>query len=143
MGGAKVADKINLIKNMINLADEIIIGGGMTNPFIQEIYGRKLGSSMVVLPENPKVLQEILDYAKENNCKIHFPVDSILGKEMKPGTETKYWENWDQDVPSDFKVLDCGPKSTKAYEEIISRSKSIFWNGPFGYIEAPEFRSGS
>ena len=82
MGGAKVADKINLIKNMINLADEIIIGGGMTNPFIQEIYGKKLGKSLVVLPENPKVLQDILDYAREKKCKIHFPVDSVLGKEM-------------------------------------------------------------
>ena len=112
MGGAKVADKINLIKNMIHLADEIIIGGGMKNPFLQEVFGVKLGKSKVFMPETPQTLHEILDYAKEHNCKIHFPIDYVLGKELEAGTDTMYWENWQKDVPSEWRVLDCGPKSS-------------------------------
>ena len=80
MGGAKVADKIQLIKNMIKLADDIILGGAMVNPFLSHLEGRKMGNSLVAMPENPDTLQEILDFAKQNNCKIHFPMDHVIGK---------------------------------------------------------------
>ena len=143
MGGAKVADKVKLLKNLINLADEIIIGGGMKNPFFREIHKVNLGKSKLFMPDDPKVLYEIVEYAKEKNCKFHLPDDFILGKELEPGTETMYWEDSFKDVPPEWRALDLGPKSAKKFDEIISKAESIFWNGPLGYIEAPEFRSGS
>ena len=116
MGGAKVADKVNLLKNLINMADEIIIAGGMKNPFFREIHKVNLGKSMLFMPDDPKVLHEIVEYAKEKNCKFHLPIDFILGKELEPGTETMYWEDSFKDVPADFRALDLGPKSAKLFD---------------------------
>lgn len=75
LGGAKVADKILLIKNLINFADEIIIGGGMKNPFLTHVFKKKLGASINIMPEDPNSLQEIIDLAAKKKCKLHFPVD--------------------------------------------------------------------
>ena len=77
LGGAKVTDKIELILNMLNVADELIIGGGMSGPFLKELYGHRLGSTKIVMPENPKLIRNIINTAKERGVKIHLPIDGV------------------------------------------------------------------
>jgi phosphoglycerate kinase len=80
LGGFKVTDKIDLILNMMNVADEIIIGGGMSNPFLRQFGGFKLGKTEVHMPEDPKALQRIMDKSVEKNVKLHLPVDGVCAQ---------------------------------------------------------------
>lgn len=97
LGGFKVTDKIELIINMLNVADELIIVGGMSNPFLREFGGFKLGKTEIHMPEDPKALQRIMDTAREKGVKIHLPVDGVCAKEYSPTAETIICEN--PDVP--------------------------------------------
>ena len=98
LGGAKVADKINLIKNMINFADEIILGGAMKNPFLSEVFKMNIGSTLNVLPENPQILHEIMELARQKNCKMHFPVDYRVAERTGSGINVHIMEEGD-DIP--------------------------------------------
>jgi len=84
LGGSKVVDKIELILNMLNIADEIIIGGGMSNPFLKQFGGYKLGSTEIHMPSDPNELQRIMDKAKEKGIKIHLPVDGVCAQSYSP-----------------------------------------------------------
>ena len=100
MGGFKVTDKIELIHNMLNVADEIIIGGGMSNPFLRQFYGHKLGITQVDMPESPDTLQGIMDAAKAKGVKIHLPVDGVCAKEYSPTAPTVLADN--ANIPDDL-----------------------------------------
>ncbi len=80
LGGAKVVDKLELISNMIDVSDEIIIGGGMVNPFLQEIFGFNLGASKVQMPQNKDLLHKVLNKARLKKGRIHFPFDCVAAK---------------------------------------------------------------
>lgn len=80
LGGFKVTDKIELLLNMINIADEIIIGGGMSNPFLREFGGYKLGKTEVHMPKDPNALKKIMEKAKARDVKIHLPVDGVCAQ---------------------------------------------------------------
>jgi phosphoglycerate kinase len=97
LGGSKVTDKIELILNMLNVADEIIIGGGMSNPFLRQFGGFKLGSTQVDMPADPNSLQRIMDKAKERGVKIHLPVDGVCAQAYSATAPTIICEN--KDVP--------------------------------------------
>ena len=142
LGGSKVTDKLELIMNMLNVADEMIIGGGMGYPFLQEVYGYKLGITRVALPENPKLLQEVVEKAKTKGVKMHFASDCIAAREMKPDAETRRFE-FAKGLDADFESFDIGPDTRARFAEVIKRSNSIFWNGPVGVFEIPQFRNGS
>jgi len=141
LGGFKVTDKIDLIHNLLNIADELIIGGGMSNPFIRQFQGLKLGKTQIDMPENPNTLQGILDKARERGVKIHLPVDGVCAKEYSPTSPTSIYDN--DKIPDDLEIFDKGPKSVKLFDEVIQRASSIFWNGPIGVFEFPNFKNGS
>ena len=92
LGGAKVVDKLELVSNMIDIADQIIIGGGMAYPFVQQSFGFNLGSTKVQLPENKELLNKVLNKARLMNGRIHFPLDCVAAKEMKTGVETRVFD---------------------------------------------------
>jgi phosphoglycerate kinase len=83
LGGSKISDKINLVKNMLNFADEIIFGGGMKNPFLTEVFKRKLGATFNMIPENPKQLSDIVEEAKRKGVTLHFPKDYKVAKQKE------------------------------------------------------------
>lgn len=93
LGGAKVTDKIELILNMLNVADELIIGGGMSAPFLREIYGLKLGSTKVAMPENPAIIRQIIERAKEKGVKIHMPIDGVCAQTLSAHAPTAVFLN--------------------------------------------------
>ena len=130
LGGAKVTDKIKLILTMLKVADELIIGGGMSGPFLKELYGHRLGSTKIVMPEDPTLIRTIIDTARERGIKIHLPIDGVCAQTMTPTAPTTIFRN--EDIPEGWQVFDKGPKTLEMFDEVVKRAGSIFWNGPVG-----------
>ena len=136
LGGLKVSDKIKVIDALIDKCDYIIIGGAMSYTF-KKARGEKIGSSFLD--------EASLEYAK--NClekagdKIVLPVDSVITDSFEP-VEGRKIEVVDE-IPEGFEGVDIGPKSEKLFAETIAKAKMVFWNGPMGVFEQPEFQSGT
>jgi phosphoglycerate kinase len=141
MGGAKVADKIQLIMNMLDLVDEMIIGGGMAFTFDKVLNGTRIGSSLFDA-EGAKVVPEIMKKAAEKGVKIHLPTDYICADKFAEDAKTCYRTN-KEGIDDGWLGLDIGKETIKANNEVIKRSKTIFWNGPQGVFEMPAFAQGS
>jgi phosphoglycerate kinase len=137
IGGSKISSKINVIKNLISKFDNIIIVGGMANNILK-YKGYKIGKS---IQENDcnKVIEEIFSLSKKENCKIIYPEDVTVGKDLNGSSEIKELDN----VSKDELILDIGPKTIKAINLLIEQSSTILWNGPAGYFENPNFAKGS
>lgn len=104
-----MSDKIELILNMLDVADELIIGGGMSGPFLREMYGYKLGSTKIHMPEDPSTIRKIIDKARERGVKIHLPIDGVCAQTMTPTAHTRVFEN--KDIPDGWQVFDKGPRT--------------------------------
>jgi len=141
MGGAKVTDKIKLINNMLDKVDEMIIGGGMAFTFKKVLDGVKIGNSLFD-KEGAEVVKEIIENAKKKNVKLHFPVDYVTADKFDKNAQVGYATNEDG-IPDGWMGLDCGEKSREKFAEVISRAKTILWNGPLGVFEFPNFEGGT
>ena len=141
LGGAKVADKIPLIRNLLDKADEIIIGGGMTFTFKKVLEGMEIGESLFD-PEGAKIVGELMDKAKEKGVKIHLPVDFVCGDKFEANAQTRAVED-KEGIPKGWIGLDVGPKSRKLFADVIGRAKTIIWNGPPGVFEFDRFAEGT
>ena len=137
IGGSKVSTKINIIKNLIPKFDNIIIVGGMANNIIK-FMGNNIGKSLQ--EENSEsIIKEIFSLSKTENCKITYPEDIVVGKDLNGIPQIKELS----EVSSDEMILDIGPKTIKVISNIIDESNTILWNGPAGYFENPSFANGS
>ena len=137
IGGSKISTKINVIKNLIPKFDKIIIVGGMANNFI-EYFGNNIGKS--IKEKNcDKIVEEIISLSKKEKCKIIYPNDVIVSKELNGFPQKKELN----EVLSDEMILDIGPETIKKIKLIIDESKTILWNGPAGYFENSSFANGS
>jgi phosphoglycerate kinase len=141
LGGAKVADKIPLIRNLLDRADEIIIGGGMTFTFKKVLDAMEIGESLFD-PEGAKIVGELMEKAKEKGVKIHLPVDFLCGDKFDADAQIRAVED-KEGIPKGWIGLDVGPKSQKRFAEVIARSKTIIWNGPPGVFEFDRFAEGT
>ncbi len=141
LGGAKVADKIPLIRNLLDKADEIMIGGGMTFTFKKVLEGMEIGESLFD-PEGAKIVGELMEKAKEKGVKIHLPVDFVCGDKFDADAQTKVVDD-KEGIPKGWMGLDIGPKSRKLFAEVIARAKTIIWNGPPGVFEFDRFAEGT
>ena len=109
LGGSKVTDKIELILNMLNISDELIIGGGMSNPFLRQFDGHKLGITKIDMPQDPNTLQQIMDKAKARGVKIHLPVDGVCAQTYSPTAPTIICDN--KDGPDGCEIFDEEPRT--------------------------------
>jgi phosphoglycerate kinase len=141
MGGAKVKDKIQLIYNMLDIVDEMIIGGGMAFTFDKVLNGTNIGGSLFD-EEGAKTVPDIMQKAKEKGVKIHLPVDYMCGDSFSAEAKSVY-KTQSEGVPEGWMGLDIGPKSIAMNAEVIRRSKTVFWNGPQGVFEFDAFAAGS
>jgi len=141
LGGAKVADKIPLIRNLLDQADEIIVGGGMAYTFLKVLNAMPIGDSLFD-PEGAKIVTELMEKAKEKGVKIHLPVDFICADKFDPEAATKSSEAA-QGIPEGWMGLDCGPESIALFTAVIARAKTIVWNGPSGVFEFEKFAAGT
>jgi len=135
LGGAKVSDKIEVIQNLIKSCSHMLLGGAMAYTFLKA-QGLPVGKSLV---ENDKldVARHILELAAEKNCRVLLPVDHVIAREMKKGTEVKICNI--KETPDDWMGLDVGPVTVDNYSKEISAARTIFWNGPMGVFEIPPF----
>ncbi len=135
LGGAKVSDKIAVIENLLNIADKVIIGGGMAYTF-DVALGKKVGSSLL---EEDKV-QLAKEFIAKANGKIILPVDSIVANSFDNPTDIKVVEG---DIEEGYLGLDIGPKSIELFKKELQGAKTVVWNGPMGVFEKPEFANGT
>jgi len=141
LGGAKVADKIQLINNLLDKADTIIIGGGMAFTFKKVSEGMSIGNSLYDA-EGAKIVPELMAKAKANGKKILLPVDFITADKFAADAATGYATDA-QGIPDGWMGLDCGPKSNEIFTAAILESKTIVWNGPAGVFEFEAFEKGT
>lgn len=139
LGGAKVADKLPVVENLLNVADTILIGGGMAYTFVKAIGGA-VGNSIV---DNSKLdlAKEILDKAKEKGVKIVLPIDNIGAKDFSEDAESKRFISGFFD--ESYQGMDIGPKTVKMFKKAIKKAKTIVWNGPLGVYEYDRFKKGT
>ena len=137
IGGSKVSTKINIIKNLIPKFDNIIIVGGMANNIIKYL-GNNIGKSIQEENSDP-IIKEIFSLSETKNCKITYPKDIVVGKDLNGKPQIKELN----EILSDEMILDIGPKTINMINNIIDESNTILWNGPAGYFENPSFANGS
>ncbi len=137
LGGAKIADKIPLINNLLEKADEIIIGGGMAFTFKKELEGMSIGDSLFD-PEGAKIAKDLFAKAAARGVKITLPVDFLCGDKFDPNANTMLVTD-QQGIPAGWMGLDAGPKSIELFAEVIGRARTIVWNGPSGVFEFEKF----
>ena len=137
MGGAKVGDKIPVIKNLLKKVDALIIGGGMAYTFFKA-QGYEIGNS-ILDADNIELAKEILAEAEKLGVKMLLPVDAVCGKEFKNDTEFSVYPK--ENMPKDMMGMDIGPKSVKLFAEVIKNAKTVVWNGPMGVFEMPNFEN--
>lgn len=139
LGGAKVSDKILIIENLLNVADNIIIGGGMTYTFLRAL-GKPTGSSLCE-EDKLDIALDVLQKAKEKGVHFHLPVDHVVADKFDANANTQTISA--DSTPDGWMGLDIGPETEKLYQQVISASKTILWNGPMGVFEMPAFQAGT
>lgn len=137
LGGAKIADKIPLINNLLEKADEIIIGGGMAFTFKKELEGMPIGDSLFD-PEGAKIAKDLFAKAAAKGVKITLPVDFVIADKFDANANTQVVDD-KQGIPAGWMGLDGGPKSIELYSQVIGRANTIVWNGPSGVFEFEKF----
>jgi len=139
LGGAKVSDKIEVVENLMKIADAMLIGGGMAYTFLKA-QGLPIGKSLVE-EDKLDLAKKILADAKQNNFKFLLPVDHVIAPEFKADAPSKVVDTGA--TPADQMGLDIGPKTIEAYKAEIAKAKTIVWNGPMGVFEMPAFAKGT
>ena len=139
IGGAKVSDKIEVVENLMKIADAMLIGGGMAYTFLKA-QGVCIGKSLVE-EDKLDLARKILADVKQKNFKLLLPLDNVITPEFKADAPTKVVEV--SAIPVDQMGLDIGPKTIAAYSAEIAKAKTIVWNGPMGVFEMPAFAKGT
>ena len=137
IGGSKISTKMNIIKNLIPKFDNIVIVGGMANNIIK-YKGHNIGKSLQE-ENSDQIINEIFLLSKKKSCKIMYPEDVVVAKDLNGNPQIKKIN----EISSDEMILDIGPKTIKIINNIIDESNTILWNGPAGYFENPSFANGS
>jgi phosphoglycerate kinase len=137
LGGAKIADKIPLINNLLMKADAILIGGGMAYTFKKVVNGMAIGDSLFDA-EGAKIVAELVQKAKARGVELIFPVDYICANRFAPDADTRPADDA-TGIPDGWMGLDAGPKSIELYRAAIRKAKTIVWNGPSGVFEFDKF----
>jgi len=140
IGGSKISGKIDVIQNLLDKVDTLVIVGGMAYTFYRS-KGVATGKSLV---EEDKIdlAKQTLEKAKAKDVNLLLPVDNILADSFSNDAKTQPWDT-SKDFPADWQGLDIGPKSVATIEDVISRARTIVWNGPAGVFEFPNFAKGT
>ena len=139
IGGSKVKDKIDVIDNLLNIADNVIIGGGLSYTFMKA-QGYEVGQSL--LDESKlDVALGFIEKAKKLGKNFYLPVDIVISDDFSANANTKIVEVGD--IPADWEGIDIGPKTREIYADVVKNSKLVVWNGPMGIFEIEPFSHGT
>jgi len=136
LGGAKISDKIGVIKNLLEKADQVLIGGGMANTFFKA-QGYPVGDSLV----EDESLETAKDLVSKGGNRLRLPVDVVIGDRFEADADRKVMSMGP--VPAGWRILDIGPKTLDNFRKIIADAGTIVWNGPMGVFEFPRFAEGT
>ncbi len=136
LGGAKISDKIGVIRNLLQKADQILIGGGMANTFFKA-QGYPVGSSLV----EEDALETARTLLQEGSARLRLPIDVVIADCFEPDAESKVIAMGP--VPDGWRILDIGPESVAAYQKALVGAGTVVWNGPMGVFEFPRFAKGT
>ena len=139
LGGAKVSDKIGVIDSLLEKVDTLMIGGGMAYTFFKA-QGYEVGNSLCE-PDKCDLALNLMNKAKEKGVKFLLPVDTKIGKEFKPDTESKTVA-WTE-IPADWEGFDIGEKTIEMFKDELKSAKTVVWNGPLGLFEFDQFAIGT
>ena len=139
LGGAKVSDKIGVIDSLLDKVDTLMIGGGMAYTFFKA-QGYSVGNSLCEV-DKVNLALEAMEKAKEKGVKLILPVDTKVGKEFKPDTESKTVA-WTE-IPDGWEGFDIGEKTIEIFKEELKNAKTVIWNGPLGLFEFDQFAVGT
>ena len=139
LGGAKVSDKIGVIDSLLDKVDTLMIGGGMAYTFFKA-QGYNVGNSLCEVEKTDLALQE-MEKAKEKSVKLLLPIDTKVGKEFKPDTESKTVA-WTE-IPDGWEGFDIGEKTIEMFKNELQSAKTVIWNGPLGLFEFDQFAIGT
>jgi phosphoglycerate kinase len=136
LGGAKISDKIGVIKNLLDRADQVLIGGGMANTFFKAL-GYPVGDSLV----EDDALETARELIEKSDTNLRLPVDVVIGDRFDDNARRKVMGMGP--VPDGWRILDIGPETVKSFGKLISEAGTIAWNGPMGVFEFPKFAVGT
>ena len=139
LGGAKVADKIGVIKNLLDKVDILIIGGGMAYTFLVA-KGYEVGNSLLD-KENIGYAKDMMAAAEEKKVKLLLPVDTVVVQEFRADAPSKVVEA--SQIPTGWEGMDIGPKTAALFADALKGAKTVVWNGPMGVFEFPAFAKGT
>lgn len=139
LGGAKVADKIGVITNLLNKCDTLLIGGGMAYTFFKAM-GYEIGDSLLDA-ESIDLAKQLMETAKEKGVKLLLPVDTVVAKAF--AADAEHMTVASNAIPAGWQGLDIGEKTRELFASEIKNAKTVIWNGPMGVFEFPEFAKGT
>ena len=139
IGGAKVKDKIGVIDHLLDIVDNLIIGGGLAYTFIKA-QGHEIGQSLL---EEDKIdlAKSFIEKAKEKGVNFYMPIDAVIADRFAEDANAKNVSI--EEIPADWQSLDIGPKTAELYADVIQKSKLVIWNGPMGVFEFDQFANGT
>jgi len=140
LGGAKVSDKIGVIKHLMSKVDALIVGGGMAYTFLKA-QGKEIGQSLLEADKLELARQSLAD-AKSHNVRFLLPVDHLVADKIEAGARTQSIGEG-QPIPPDMMALDIGPKTIELFADEIANARTIVWNGPMGVFEIEAFAKGT
>ena len=136
LGGAKISDKIGVIKNLLTKADQVLIGGGMANTFFKA-QGYPVADSLV----EDEALETARELLQTGSTRLRLPVDMVLADKFDAEAKSETLPTGP--VPDGWRILDIGPKTVEAYSKVIAGAGTVVWNGPMGVFEFPRFAEGT
>jgi phosphoglycerate kinase len=139
LGGAKVSDKIEVVENLMRVADAMLIGGGMAYTFLKS-QGLPIGKSLVET-DKLDLARKLIEEAKQRNFRLLLPSDHVVGAEFKADTKTRTVSV--NATPDGWMGLDIGPETVTKFSAELARARTIVWNGPMGVFEMPAFARGT
>ncbi len=139
LGGAKVADKIGVITNLLNKCDSLIIGGGMAYTFLKA-QGYEIGDSLLDA-ESIDLAKSLMQQAKDKGVNLLLPVDNVVADRFDADADHKVVKS--TDIPAGWQGMDIGPETVKLFAKTIEAAKTVIWNGPMGVFEFPAFAEGT
>lgn len=139
LGGAKVSDKLGVIENLMNIADDICIGGGMAYTFLKA-KGLEIGKSLLE-EEKLHSAKRILERAETRGIPLHLPLDHVVAGECSEAAEPIVTDG--PSIEPTMLGLDIGPKTIATFSKVVAQAETIFWNGPMGVFELPQFENGT
>ena len=143
LGGAKVSDKIGVLKALMEKADAILIGGAMANTFLKA-RGISIGASRIEL-DTVDLATELMELAQKRGVKLVLPLDAVIAREVRAGAEKRETGTLSAEngIPDGWQNLDAGPETVAQFTGEIAIGKTILWNGPLGVFEIPDFAAGT